>query len=271
MITQKKIKKKIIFFRANFNNYDDVKILNDHSNYKIKKYIFIDKKIPLIKNHEIIFISKKQITSYLESLNIRNVKNLSYADMNRVIKIYPFNFFKDADYFIYADSRISITGPLIKLINFNYDWIGLEHRFCKTIIDELKQCYLNNKINFEELKNFLKKKNKINQYSKFLENGFLIRKNNKKVRMISKIWLKNYLKGPRRDQLHLLNIIQFKKIKLNILSFKLNSKNSYVKLNSRNINFFLINKNRFIKIFRLFKIYFFFKTNFLKKKFKIKI
>ena len=55
--------------------------------------------------------------------------------------------------------------------------------------------------------------------------------------MISKIWLKNYLKGPRRDQLHLLNIIQFKKIKLNILSFKLNSKNSYVKLNSRNINF----------------------------------
>ena len=252
----KKIDKiKIIIFRANFGNYDNLNLLEDYKYLRAKKYLFTDKKNYICKDHKTKIISKKKIIKYLKSINLYK-KKITNTDLNRIIKIYPFNFFKNYDYIIYLDSRISIIKPVNKLINKQYDWVGLRHRFSNSIYDELKACYFNNKINYKEFINFINQKKNFKEYSRFTENGFIIRKNCNLVKKVSRIWLKKYLSGPYRDQLHLVNTPELKKIKLKFLDFDLNTKNSFLKMHSRNLAGYKILINKMIKFFRLVLIMF---------------
>ena len=124
------------------------------------------------------------------------------------------------------------------LIGEKDEWIGLRHRFSKSVFDELKACYFNSKIKFEQFKSFYQEKKNFKQYSRFTENGFIIRKNCSHVRKVSKIWLKKYLNGPQRDQLHLVNIREFKKIKLKLLDFDLNTKIVHIKHFGQTLGFY---------------------------------
>jgi hypothetical protein len=253
-------KKKIIFFRVNFGNYDDIKKLQDNKYIKIKKYLFTEKKNKIYSSRETKIISKKKIFNYLRSINLYKRK-LTNTDLNRIIKIYPFNFFKNYDYIAYADSRISIFGPFNELIGKRDEWIGLRHRFSRSIYDELKACYVNNKITFNEFLNFYNEKKNFKEYSKFLENGFLIRKKCNLVKKVSRIWLEKYLNGPHRDQLHLVNIPEFKKIRLKFLNFDLNSKNLLLKIHTRNSTNYKLFYNRIIKFFRMIFLYIYLNKN----------
>lgn len=247
-------KKKIIVFRANFGNYDNLKNLEDYKFLQSKKYLFTDNKKQVYKDYKIKVISKKKVQKYLKSINLYK-KEITNTDLNRIIKIYPFHFFKNCEYIVYTDSRISILGSLNNLIGKKDQWIGLRHRFSKSVFDELKACYFNSKIKYEEFKSFYKEKKNFKQYSRFTENGFIIRKNCSQVRKVSKIWLKKYLNGPYRDQLHLVNIREFKNIKLKLLDFDLNTKNSILKMHSRGEKNFQIFFSRMTKLFKMIFLY----------------
>jgi hypothetical protein len=260
ILQNKKKNKKIILFRANLGNYDDIKKLQDNKYIKITKYLFTEKKNKTYSSRETKIISKKKIFDYLKLINLYK-KKLTNTDLNRIIKIYPFNFFKNYDYIAYADSTISVIGSLNNLIGKKDEWIGLRHRFSRSILDELKACYINNKITFKEFLDFYKKKINFKEYSRFTENGFFIRKNCNLVKKVSWIWLEKYLNGPHRDQLHLVNIPEFKKVRLKLLDFDLNSKNLLLKRHSRNSTNYKLFYNRITKFFRIIVLYIFVKKN----------
>lgn len=247
------MKKKIIIFRANFGNYDDLSILKDYENKDCEYVCFTDNYIKTKKKK--FLLSELKIENYLRKININIKKKLSYQDLNRIIKIYPFELFPNYELYIYIDSHISIKSSLNTLIRKkSIDWLSPTHRFSDNLIDELCACYINNKITYDEFRKFYRNKKNFLQYTGMMENGFILRRNNIIVKKISKIWLKKYLQGPRRDQLHLVNIPEIKKINIMRTSWKINSRSSPLLIYSHYVPAFKKFKNRVIKILRTIKL-----------------
>jgi hypothetical protein len=253
------MKKKILLYRANFGSYDEINKLKDYKNKNYDEIIVTDRYINNKK--KTVLFSNFKAKNYLKKLNCQFNKKFSNQDLNRIIKIYPFAIFPNYDIYIYLDCNLVIKSSIDNLINRKEDWVGLSHPFLSDLKQEAGACYIHNKIDFREFLYFCSRKSNLNQFSKHMTNSFIIRKNNRKVRQVSKIWLKKYLNGPSRDQLHLVNIPEIKKLNIFCADWSYNSKFSPIIKFSHPVTNFKKFKNRFIKLIRLLKLKFYLKLN----------
>ena len=244
---------KLVKFKAHFGDIDN---LNINSNFIAdQEFVMLTNNTNQDINYKTQQFTIDEAIKILKELNLNRFANdLNNQLMNRIIKIYPFSFFKNSKIIVYCDSHILVKEKLEKILkdfsNSNFEWLGLPHRYSRFLKDEAISCYLNGKIDKIEFKNYVSDLNiSINKYPLF-ECGFIIRKNTDKVREASLEWLSRYLHGPRRDQLHISKALISHKINYDYLKFSLHDKIILQKLSHKK-NFIDLNYSRFRKILRL--------------------
>jgi hypothetical protein len=214
-------KQKIIIYSVNTNNFDKYKFEKSisnifESNYNFKYFIFTDKITNLSEYkflNQILIQKIPEIDGYWFKYKSQNKKIIipKGISINRYIKMNPITILPKHDVSIYHDARVTLYPTIIDLLDeykMNFDWISMKHRHRKNFNQELIICFSYLKINFHDfmkIKSLAKKLYfgaKENKKSILPENGLLIRKSNKKIKLISKEWTKNTI-YTIRDQLSL--------------------------------------------------------------------
>ena len=243
-------------YSALFGNYDDLKAVD--VSYAKNSIVVLTDQIKDGLNVEQIQVSTEDVYRVLDLLKISHQQiKLTNQTFNRIIKIYPFYFFPNAECVVYIDSHINVIGDIQALIarfmGSKADWLGIPHRYSTSLYDEAKACYVNGKISKSEFHNYIKKGLQVFQNTQMFECGVLIRKNNKNVHKTSAKWLEYYINGPRRDQLHLLNALKAEPLILDILEDDFNNSKIF-KVGAHQKTKLRLMTGRLIKIIRLIEL-----------------
>ena len=253
----------LAIYSVNTNSYDDYKFDFSFGSFLennpfFKYYLFTDK-LNDLNNYP-----------FIEQIEIKHNKHNNYSlmflhkeikitipegiEIDRFLKLNPIKVLPDHDISIYHDARIilfaNIFSEIYKFKN-DFDWISMKHRYRNCFNEELLICFAYKKINFtrfKKIKNFAAKENfngKKNQISRLSENGFIVRKNNLKVKKISKLWTEISILT-KRDQLSLpITLFKLKNKKINLKFFRDDFSNSkMLKLTKRITNNKIINNLR---------------------------
>ncbi|ULB45195.1 tetratricopeptide repeat protein, partial [Limnospira fusiformis KN01] len=186
--------KKIIVYTCNFGNYESV-----------KEPLVIDPRIEYI-----LFTDRTDIQS-------QNWKVIEFSETaqnprrtSRFAKILAHKYLPKHDISVYIDSTMEIKETdVFKMVNdcLNDKDIALyKHYIRKCTYDEILYCQ-QKEIEVPEICDMVDKKYKSSNFPAdygLFENGFIIRKNTKKVRELNEAWWKEYEEGSQRDQFSLM-------------------------------------------------------------------
>ena len=186
--------KKIAVYSCIVGKYDDVIepiIVEDNVDY----YMFTDLDVP-----------KDSAWKKVDVTQMDEYNSFSAMDLNRKIKMLPFEYLQDYDYTIYVDGNMQIVSyltPYIKCMKSRA--LGLHsHRRRDCVYDEIKAICLLNKANKKKLKKQkmdYSKKGFPKKYGLF-ENGIIVCDNSDiETRNLLNDWWKEYKKYGTRDQI----------------------------------------------------------------------
>ena len=191
---------KIAVYSCITNEYDTVHepLSREPS---IDYFLFTDGEVPSGSKWKKIDIT--QFKEYTE---------LTPVQLNRMLKILPFQYLPDYDYSIYIDGNIKIVAPLSPLIEDmgNHAFGVHYHRTRDCIYDELVQVLYLKKADPATAKKQIGvyKKEGFPHHFGLYENPILIRKHSdEEVRNLMETWWEEYMRYPTRDQLSLPYIV----------------------------------------------------------------
>lgn len=141
--------------------------------------------------------------------------NMSLVELSRYPKLLPHVFLQDYDYSVYVDANIQIISQdfyehIKNKIKNGVLFAAVKHPLRIKLYDELRNCYIQNKISFND---YLKEKEKCKAFDKlkygvFYENSILLRKHNEEVvKEIDKEWWLLFIGNTKRDQLWLCPVL----------------------------------------------------------------
>lgn len=243
---------KITKYKAQFGQYDNVQEIK--SLEPVENFILVsDEPSQFCTN---VKFTKDDAIRLLEKLGLLElVDNLDNKTLNRIIKIYPFDLFSDSNVIIYCDSHIIVKGDLTTIcqifIDSHLEWQGLPHRYSNSLLDEIDLCYVHSKVSRAELSEFKKNIITTEAIDNLYECGFFARKCTQKVKLASRKWLELYLRGPNRDQLHVLAALRLFDVRFGYFDFNLND-NTMLEKRSHKTSFLQLNYNRIQKLIKLF-------------------
>ena len=148
----------------------------------------------------------------IDITKFKEYTELTPVQLNRKIKMLPFQYLPDYDYSIYIDGNIKIFAPLSPLIEEmgNHAFGVHYHRTRDCIYDELVQVLYSKKAEraMAEQQIAVYKKEGFPHHFGLYENPILIRKHNDEgVRNLMEAWWEEYTRYSTRDQLSLPYVI----------------------------------------------------------------
>ena len=211
-------KNRIAVYSCITGNYDGI-IEPLYLEPSVDYYMFTDAPIPEPSKWKKIDVA-----------NFREYSDLTPAQMNRRIKMLPFQYLSEYDYSIYVDGNIEIIAPLSPLIeSMGNSVLGVHfHNYRDCIYDEMIAIEHYKKIDLAMAKEQLGAyaKEGFPHHFGLYENGVLIRKHSDEaVKILMEEWWKEYLKYPTRDQFSLPYIMwktKFDRSRIHIIGNNLN-------------------------------------------------
>lgn len=229
--------KKFVCYTVIVGDYDELSAISVSSK-KVDFICITDNKNLNTKGWKVQYIDMMNVQK--KAFLDRHISGIVYnkklvnSHINRLIKLFPHEFFYEYEGSMYIDGRVIIKKDPSKLISEALKknaWFSFGHRKGGNGVHESKRCYWSGKIGFME---YLKYRKKISGKD-FLkipltENGLIIRlHNNKNIKLMSDNWWRLYSKGPYRDQLHWQEAAYITNLKFSIFKFNFNN-NPYVTL-----------------------------------------
>lgn len=158
-------------------------------------------------------------------------KTLTSAQMNRRIKMLPFEYLKGYDYSIYVDGNIEIIAPMSPLIEeMGKALLGMHfHNFRDCIYDEIVAIEHYKKIDVEQARKQLQEYESegFPHHFGLYENGVMIRKHSdESVVRLMNLWWEEYLRYSTRDQFSFPYLIWksgFDRTRIHIIGNNLNA------------------------------------------------
>ena len=174
-------------------------ITGDYDN--LQKLDYVDKEYDYI-----CFTNNKNIVSDFWKI-IYISEDLDNLTLARKIKILGHEVLKKYDMTIWLDGAVKLRKPLSTFISEcnpdEYDMVCFNHSQRDCIYDEINACvylYKENITNANKIYNFLEKE-KYPKHNGLIESTVLVRKNNKEIDELMKLWFKMITNYSRRDQL----------------------------------------------------------------------
>jgi hypothetical protein len=189
-----KSKPRVVIYTSLFGNYESV-----------KEPLFIDKSAIYI-----LFTDNKKISSKNWSIEVINPLLENPRRMSRLPKILSHNYLPEHDFSVYLDSSMVLKAKNVyKMIEEclnGHDIALYRHTFRNCAYEEIKYCIKIKKEKPEVAMQVYNKYKKLKFPEKFglFENGFIIRKNNKKIQRLNELWWEEYHSGSERDQFSLM-------------------------------------------------------------------
>lgn len=192
--------KKIAVYSCIVGNYDKI-VEPFFIEPQVEYFMFTDLEVP--KNSKWQKVDIKQFDEY---------KTMTPLQLNRKIKMLPYNYLKDYDYSIYVDGLIEVVAPMTPLI-MEMGTVGFGVHY-----HNQRDCIYDEAVMIK----YLKKADmsivikQLNQYRQegfpahfgLFENTILMRDHrNKQIKQLMTLWWEEYLKYPTRDQLSLPYLI----------------------------------------------------------------
>ena len=241
------MKNNIVVYTALFGNYDT--LINPAKIYTNVDYVCVTNNKNL----------KSNIWKIIQVKSIYSNKKL-----NRYYKINYYKLFSMYKYSVYIDSNLFFFGNPSLLINKylskNYTFAVPQHRYRKSLFEEINVVEKNKLIEKKTIENF---KNIIGKSNiPWLTENRLIIRNHKciKLKLLSKNWWDLYKKGITRDQISFPYICKIYNMKPNIILSRINHNNIFFvrphfksSLNFKIKYFFLFKPLEFIILFINFK------------------
>jgi hypothetical protein len=217
---------------------DRISKLNFNINNDIEYVCFTDHKDLVPKGWKVILVDdsfKKELINPI-LCKLPNLQQNNPTIINRIIKLHPHVFLGNYEKSMYIDAHIELKQCMSNLIDDalqEANWLSPAHRWGGNVLIEGLRCYERNKINIEELYEFLDKmiSVSIGVDVPFTENGIIIRNHlDLSVIKMCEQWWDYFAEGPYRDQLHwqcaYLNILP----KFKYLPYRFIDDNPYYKL-----------------------------------------
>lgn len=191
-------------------------------------------KIPIslmTEDQEFVCFSDRPIeNSHPWNIIVINGQQENPATLNRKVKFLAHHYFQDYECALYIDGNITLNSNTHEIVTNHFTGVCMffEHPFLKNIFSEIKACLASNKISLKEALTLYMRyeRSSFDQYAnRHMTNRFFIR--NIKESKINKCFedlFDSYIKGPKRDQLHMDYLLHKHQIKFDLLDKKISQK-----------------------------------------------
>lgn len=187
------INKRIAVYSCITGGYDHViEPLTKEAN--IDYFMFTDQKVP-----------KTSIWKKIDVTEFSEYETLAPKDLNRRIKMIPYDYLKEYDYSVYVDGNIEIIYGIQNIIrNLKNASLAIHyHPVRDCIYDEGVAVVHHKKADPIQVKNQLEqyRKDGFPRHYGMTENSIIVRKHeNKETEKLMRLWWDEYQKYPTRDQ-----------------------------------------------------------------------